>query len=60
MPIDDSTELIRVCASILDDGEVSEDEAYRLDEWLNEHRSIAESSLGIAPQTADWRLASYA
>lgn len=34
----DPSELIGVCDSILEDGELSGDELYRLAEWLNDHR----------------------
>jgi hypothetical protein len=34
----DPSELVAVCESILDDGEISSDEIYRLAEWLNNHR----------------------
>ena len=32
------SELVAVCESILEDGEISGDELYRLAEWLNNHR----------------------
>lgn len=47
MTRDDTDQLIAFCASILDDGEVNEDEAYRLAEWLNLHRPVADSELGL-------------
>jgi len=31
---DSTGDLIRLCASILDDGEVTPDEAYQLADWL--------------------------
>lgn len=34
----DSTELVRLCESILEDGEISNVELYELAEWLDEHR----------------------
>lgn len=38
----DSTELIALCGSILDDGEVTADEAYQLADWLNKHDEACE------------------
>lgn len=34
----DPTELIKICESITEDGELSGDEVYYLSQWLNEHR----------------------
>jgi hypothetical protein len=34
----DSTELVSLCDSILDFGEITENDAYNLAEWLNNHR----------------------
>lgn len=42
MPQDATEELIRLCASILDDDEVTVDEAYHLADWLNNHRGATE------------------
>ena len=39
----DASELVAFCASIVSDGEVTEDEAYSLAEWLNEHPDVAET-----------------
>ena len=39
----DASPLIAFCALLLSDGEVTEDEAYSLAEWLNEHPAIAGS-----------------
>ncbi len=41
MSAGDFQEFISLCAAILDDGEVSSDEAYQLAEWLNTHREVA-------------------
>jgi hypothetical protein len=38
----DSTELIALCGSILNDGEVTADEAYQLADWLNKHDEACE------------------
>lgn len=40
---DDERDFILLCDSILDDGEVSAEEAYGIAEWLNDHREIAQS-----------------
>jgi len=37
-----SSELVALCASILDDGEVTSDEAYQLADWLNNHPGASE------------------
>jgi hypothetical protein len=37
----DASALVAFCASILSDGEVTEDEAYDLAEWLNDHSDLA-------------------
>jgi hypothetical protein len=37
----DPSELLKVCDSILEDGEISGDEAYTLSNWLNEHREAS-------------------
>src|ERR1041385_1061924 len=34
----DSSELLLLCESIFEDGELSGDEVYRLSDWLNAHR----------------------
>lgn len=39
----DPSELLRVCDSIIEDGEISGDEAYQLAEWLNNHREACYS-----------------
>lgn len=39
---DQSAELVALCASILDDGEITPDEAYQVAEWLNNHSDAAE------------------
>lgn len=39
----DASALVAFCASILSDGEVTEDEAYSLAEWLNDHGELAET-----------------
>jgi hypothetical protein len=33
----DPTELLLVCGSIIEDGELTYDELYRLADWLNNH-----------------------
>src|SRR6476469_1626282 len=38
----EEAELVALCASILDDGEVTEEEAYQLADWLNHHQEAAE------------------
>jgi hypothetical protein len=38
----DPSEFLALCASILDDGEVSADEAYQLADWLNKHDEACE------------------
>jgi len=40
---DDERDFILLCDSILDDGEVSADEAYGIAEWLNDHEEMARS-----------------
>ena len=40
---DDERDFIQLCDSILDDGEVSAEEAYGIAEWLNDHPEIARS-----------------
>jgi hypothetical protein len=42
MPRDEVPELIQLCASILDDGEVTSDEAYQIADWLNKHPEASE------------------
>jgi len=39
---DNSSQFIALCASILDDGEVTADEAYELADWLNGHPEACE------------------
>ncbi|MEY2484356.1 MAG: hypothetical protein QOH39_4 [Verrucomicrobiota bacterium] len=39
---EDVEELVALCASILDDGEVTSEEAYQLADWLNNHDEAAE------------------
>ena len=40
--VDEVEEFVALCASVLNDGEVAEDEAYQLADWLNHHESAAE------------------
>jgi hypothetical protein len=40
--VDDVEEFVALCASILSDGAVTEEEAYQLGDWLNHHEEAAE------------------
>jgi len=40
--VDDVEEFIALCASVLTDSEVTEEEAYQLGDWLNHHEAAAE------------------
>jgi hypothetical protein len=53
----DPTEFIGLCASILDDGEITSDEAYHLANWLNDHPDAASNWPGnelVKPLQAIW------
>jgi hypothetical protein len=53
----DPTELIRLCESILQDGEISSDEVYELSQWLNDHREACFQWPGdqlVAPLQSAW------
>ena len=57
MASDSTGDLIRLCASILDDGEVTPDEAYQLADWLNKHPKESEQWPGrelIQPLQEIW------
>jgi hypothetical protein len=38
----DIEEFVGLCASVLDDGEITEERAYQLGDWLNQHEEAAE------------------
>jgi hypothetical protein len=40
--MDEVEEFVALCASVLSDGEVTEEEAYQLGDWLNHHEAAAE------------------
>ena len=53
----DPKDLLALCASILDDGEVTSDEAYQLADWLNNHPDASEKWPGkelIKPLQEIW------
>jgi hypothetical protein len=53
----DPSQLVAVCDSILEDGEISGDELYRLAEWLNDHREACfhwPGSLLVKPLQEVW------
>lgn len=52
-----ANELVAVCESILEDGEISGDEIYRLAEWLNDHREACfhwPGNLLVKPMQEVW------
>lgn len=53
----DPSELMAVCEAILQDGELSGREVYRLSQWLNEHREATQhwpGNLLVKPLQAAW------
>ncbi len=58
MATDAHIEFKNVCAAILDDGEVTAAEAYRITEWLNAHPEVAGAAAGqelIEPLRQIWK-----
>jgi hypothetical protein len=50
-------EFVALCASVLDDGEITEERAYELGDWLNQHEAAAEQwpcNQLIEPLQAVW------
>jgi hypothetical protein len=57
VPNYDPVELLRLCESILEDGEIDETEIYRLAEWLNDNRNACfhwPGDLLVKPLQAIW------
>ena len=53
----DPSELLLVCDSIIEDGELAYDELYQLAEWLNSHREACvhwPGSLLVEPLQRTW------
>ncbi|HEY5740922.1 MAG TPA: hypothetical protein VIS99_00150, partial [Terrimicrobiaceae bacterium] len=51
------SELLALCETILEDGELTYDELYKLAEWLNEHREASfhwPGNLLVAPLQNAW------
>jgi hypothetical protein len=53
----ETSELLALCETILEDGELSYDELYKLAEWLNDHREAClhwPGNLLVAPLQNAW------
>jgi hypothetical protein len=58
----DPSELLLVCDSIIEDGELTYDELYQLAEWLNSHREACvhwPGSLLVEPLQRTWETREY-